>query len=385
VTRLFVRLLPQGVARARAAVALLSLCLASAALPTRSGAPLPAPGGATPAAAASCARIAARYRGVAQVHPGESPLAVLSGLAGSGVTLSTTHVELHSVTDLNDWARARQPPFELTTELIAALDSMLTHASAPALEQLPGGRFYSISSVAGTASCYEALYFVVDGGRARLSPSPPGFDDEDATCGVRRAFGRVDDAAAFFQELYDRSPRMTSTLVVATWSAAGIAASCRVSFVFAPQFRPEPLHSWRQACTTADCGELQRAAAEVVTQVQQDPPAARRAFEARLSAAELQQYQAALAAAAAARRAPEPTQDPAEISDQQPLQLPYVRPGRVYLLSVGHFTIGWRTFADWSVRFETLADGQLAEQAALAVGMTRGALLEAKVASLPER
>jgi hypothetical protein len=361
---------------------LIGLYLASAAL-------------STPAASdtvTSCARIAARYQSVASAHPGEAPLTALAGVADSGVGLSTTRVALHSAEDLGAWARAQQPPFEVGAELSAALDQLFTHVSAPLLEQLPGQPFYSVSSIAGSAGCYESLYFVVDAGRARPSVAPPGFDDEGGACGVRRIFGRIDDAPALFQESYDRSPRMTSELIVASWSAAGVSGSCGVGFSFAPRFRPETLNPWPRACSAPDCGELQRAAFEVAAEVQRDPRAARRAFEAKLSAAESEAYEALRSAARIQHQPAEPGSpavdvpaDPADITDQHPLQLPDVRAGGVYLVSVGHFTVGWRTFADWSVRFETLAEGKLSEQGTFAVGMTRGALQSTTVAEIPAR
>ena len=67
-------------------------------------------------------------------------------------------------------------------------------------------------------------------------------------------------------------------------------------------------------------------------------------------------------------------EDPANITDVIPLRLPYVHEGRVYMASLGHFTIGWRYFADWSVKFAKLENDKLVQQAAFPVGMGKGQL-----------
>jgi hypothetical protein len=61
--------------------------------------------------------------------------------------------------------------------------------------------------------------------------------------------------------------------------------------------------------------------------------------------------------------------NPAEIVDTDPLFLPYVLDRRVYVAAVGHFTVGWRVFADWSVQLAAMEDGLLVPRAAFAVGM----------------
>lgn len=64
--------------------------------------------------------------------------------------------------------------------------------------------------------------------------------------------------------------------------------------------------------------------------------------------------------------------DPDSITEEDPLRMPYVHAGQLYAVSLGHFTIGWRYFADWSVRFDAIDDGKLVRRAAFAIGMTKG-------------
>jgi hypothetical protein len=44
----------------------------------------------------------------------------------------------------------------------------------------------------------------------------------------------------------------------------------------------------------------------------------------------------------------------------------------VFLASVGHFTIGWRVFADWKVAVEAGEADKTREIARFAIGMTQG-------------
>ena len=53
--------------------------------------------------------------------------------------------------------------------------------------------------------------------------------------------------------------------------------------------------------------------------------------------------------------------------------------GHVYLASIGHATIGWRYYADWSVTFEEAGQSQLLPRGTFAVGMRKGRLVSTVV------
>jgi hypothetical protein len=53
--------------------------------------------------------------------------------------------------------------------------------------------------------------------------------------------------------------------------------------------------------------------------------------------------------------------------------------GRVFLATVGHFTIGWRVFSDWKVSVETGEADHTREIARFAIGMTQGPIISATV------
>lgn len=334
-------------------------------------------------AQASCQKLAQRYRALADVHPGRSPLEVLVEDSGSGVTLvKPLAVMQNPETDLAAWARKQVPPFDVPP----ALTKDLISTSAWELSRLPYTDFYSISSNQGTAHCYDTHYFEVRDGRATEAGMPPGFDEQGgASCMVSRSFGRIDGASVYFQEAYDFTPSMSSTLTVATWDGASFAGACTVTFSFAPAFGDRTLNAWEEACKGEGCQELRRAAFQLAAAVQRDPRRARDQLRSALTPAQQNAYDEALKDVAAENpeeaAANSDDLDPAYITKESPLRLPYVHQGRLYLASVGHFTIGWRHFADWSVEFQSIENGRLVPRASFAVGMAKGRLEGVSVAS----
>ena len=118
--------------------------------------------------------------------------------------------------------------------------------------------------------------------------------------------------------------------------------------------------------------------------VQTSPSQARDALLSVLTAAQRADYDEEMRLTRLERRLngsgdDEPSQDPAKITDQMPLQVPYVAHGMVYLVSVGHITVGWRTFADWSVHFESVEQDKLVDQGLFAIGVTKGPLAGASL------
>ena len=327
---------------------------------------------------AICESIAHRYRDVADANPGKSPLTALSESAATGIVVSEPVTNLaNEPTALAHWATAQRPPFSLGDDVQAAWDG---HAQASSniweLNRLPDTDFYSLSSIAGTAHCIYVMYFEVRNEHATLATVPGGFDDGGA-CGVRRAYGKVDHHPAFFQEAYDYTPRMSSTLTVATWEAGRLLPACRLTFSFAPAFGPKTVNVHEESCSGPDCEALRRAAFRLAAAVQKNPRAALAGQLASLPDSLKSAYEAAGPSSGPGGAGV--AADPAAITDRQPLRLPYVSDGRLYLASLGHFTIGWRYFADWSVRFDALESGKPVPYAAFAIGMTKGQLQDVTV------
>lgn len=330
----------------------------------------------------SCQKIADRYRLLAPQNPGRAPLAVLSSSPTSGVTLATEIAAMRDPrTYLTDWAARQKPPVAIDSQLAKELDPLLWAVGSDALlEKLPGVNFYSISSIQGTAHCYESIYFKIYNGTTHLTGVPPGFDEDRVSCMVSRSYGRIDGNPALFQEAYDATPTMSSSITVATWKDAQFADSCSVIFNFAPKFTQETLNSWGEACKLSDCETWRRTAFRLVAAAQENPQTILDQSMAKLTPAQAKEFHEIVA-----HLDPNDVDsnanvgDPANITDVLPLRLPYVHDGRVYMASLGHFTIGWRYFADWSVKFEKLENDKLVQQAAFPVGMGKGQLEDVRV------
>src|SRR5260370_14040041 len=67
------------------------------------------------------------------------------------------------------------------------------------------------------------------------------------------------------------------------------------------------------------------------------------------------------------------------MTDQSPLLVPMIVDNRVFLATVGHFTIGWRAFSDWKVTVETGEADKTREIARFAIGMTKGPIASVTV------
>lgn len=71
--------------------------------------------------------------------------------------------------------------------------------------------------------------------------------------------------------------------------------------------------------------------------------------------------------------------------DEEPneaLYIPYVINARIYVVSLGQQSVGWRRFADWRVQFNTVEDGKIVPRADFPVGMLKGDLDKVSIAPL---
>jgi uncharacterized protein YecT (DUF1311 family) len=336
--------------------------------------------------AAFCRTLGERYRAALLRDPGApfrtsfyaaSPLEVLSKEPGSGVSIAPPLAELdrYSRRAFADWAKAGPQPFAVSEPVSKALDEL--SAFALRIERLPGQNFYSAGVIEGTAACYSTVYFTVESARARLSAGPSSWEGEGgAGCGVSRSFGTIDGASAAFEESHDYTPSLVSVVQVSPWRGATFGAACSLELRFAPRFAAtSPYNDWEVHCDGADCERLRGAALALVEAAQADPIAARKTALARLTAAQAAEFARAEAASPPAE-APIPAEaaDPASFTDAAPLLLPLVDQDRVYLTALGHFTVGWRVFADWRVDLKQFEKDALVERAVFAIGMTKGEL-----------
>lgn len=319
---------------------------------------------------ASCQIAADRFAALSSDFTDRSPFALLTNTRGSGFTADPRTVRLDRGTpDLIAWAAAQTPPVELPDEL------RRDHAALPHswLEQLPGVAFYAINSVGGTAQCYVSTYFEVDGeGKARIAAAPAGIPKD--SCMVTRSFGTIDRQPVIFEEHYTFGPAMSSRLIIANWNSDRSWAPCQLTLAYEPVFLDRTLNTWDGSCIGPDCDRLRSAAYRIVAAVQSDPQAARRTLLAELSESQQLAYEKAEATAYA--QTPGVTTgratDPGQITKEFPFRMPYAEGDRLYIAHVGHFTIGWRYFADWSVTFQEIQPDGLIDSGSFAIGMWKG-------------
>jgi len=280
---------------------------------------------------------------------------------------------------LADWAKKAKPPFALSPDVTKALDELGN--GKVRLERLPGTAFHMASAVQGTAHCLVGVYFETRDGKARAAKPPGAFSREEGEgCGVARAFGSIDGVPAAFEEEYDFGPSLQSSLALSRWDKDRFVVSCRVRFGFEPRFDPHrSLNAWEQSCTGPDCEALRQKALALVEAVEKDPLAAQKqAHETALAEAEQLNSGRLVRRVETELDAPPQGVDnphnPASYKDQTPLTLPVIHAGKLYQASIGHFTIGWRIFGDWSLKLVPAVAGQ-GEEMSFAIGMSRGKLL----------
>ena len=345
----------------------------------------PAPNGAVE----RCRTLVERYRPIATANAGKAPVAAL--VATPEAHVAATRIEsglLMPIGALRDWGADQNPPVFVTPALIdAVLGDTGGAGEGITVAQLPGSHFYAAGSVQGTMHCYALTYFHVHDGRTVVTTPPPGFVSDDGTdgCLVARYFGRIDDTPVLIDDDYLQDSHLSSTLTVATWGVDDFLGSCTVDFTYAPRITEETLNGWEQSCTGADCEAWKRAAFDLIAEVQADPTTARHRHEAGLTGAQRTQFDSMMAAWHAAGGAESASTDRSPenlLLDSEPLALPFVFKGRVYLARVGHETIGWRTFADWGARFSEIVDAAVVDRATFAFGMKKAELKSAEVRPL---
>jgi hypothetical protein len=165
--------------------------------------------------------------------------------------------------------------------------------------------------------------------------------------------------------------------------------------VFAPHFDTgKTLNDWASLdnweandCGTGGCDGFRRAALTLVEHTQADRAGVEGYLLAAMTVAQREEYQRLkrvadrpdAADAPADGDAAEHPKTAAALTETTPLLLPMLIGDRVFLASVGHFTIGWRVFSDWKVTVDAAEADKTREIARFAVGMTQGRIVSAVV------
>jgi hypothetical protein len=313
----------------------------------------------------------------------------------SGFIPGTTRFTLkaYSQQDFVKQALLLPRPFVPSRQLLRAFDGV---QQALVVSDLPGSDLLAANSIGGTASCNSTVFFAVSRGRARPVRLPKDWDnDVGGSCGLTRSFASVQGLPVVIDDDLDTGPSLASTLTLTPWDGGKWQPPCTAGFVFAPHFDTAKtqndwasLDNWENNdCGSGGCGGFQRAALDLVRQTQQDRTGVEARLLAGLTPAQRQQFQRLKRAAD--RPDPDDRQTggddaakpstAATLTDTMPLLLPVVVDDRVFLASVGHFSIGWRVFADWKVTVEAAEAERTREIARFAIGMTPGPIVSVSI------
>jgi hypothetical protein len=283
--------------------------------------------------------------------------------------------------------------FSPSCDLLKALDDVQGKLTVSAL---PGTDLLAANSIGGTANCNSTVFFAVNHGNAHLVPEPKNWEnDAGGACGLTRSFASVDGIPVVVDDSLDSGPSLAATLTLTPWGNGKWLDSCRANFAFAPHFDTgKTLNDWASLnnwgnndCGTGGCDGFRRAALDLVEQTQANRAGVEGHLLAAMTVAQREEYQRLkrvadrpdAADAAADGDAAEHPKTAVALTDMTPLLLPMLVDDRVFLASVGHFTIGWRVFSDWKVTVDAAEADKTREIARFAIGMTQGPIVGAVV------
>ena len=327
---------------------------------------LPA-GSSTGSRVAACKDLLDRYRPLANTHPGERPLAVLAQARAEGFELTGRgDTILHPASDLVSWAKGQQPPVSISAQLS---ESLASDGNGGMLQKAPGVPFFMLSRLEGSAACDSSVFFFVKNGVALPSTRP--FDDAEDDCPNGGVFASLHSEPLYVRENYDYKPGMQASLQVATWQSDHFEAACTISLTYLPRVGAKTLNTSEDSCDGADCEDMRKAAFELVKAKIVGTVSAESLLRG-LTAQQRERYQAEQSAAEG---------HPDAGASENVVFVPYVRQGEVYVARIADRTVGWRDYADQSVKFERLEDGKITDKAAFSVGVWKGELENAGVES----
>jgi uncharacterized protein len=357
----------------------------------------PAQTTASDAGKALCQRFVERYRSALAARANDpkepnaplnqTPFGFLANTPNSGVTRAPAVPALPETNAqaLDRWAQRQTPPIRFSPQVKRDILNLGSSALL-IIDHAPGTDFFVATQTQGTAHCIYSAGFAIRDGVARRVARPLWSDKPGDSCGVDRFFGVIDGRTVAIEDNENPyEPVLASRLTLKTWEKDSFGPACSIAFDYEPvmiEGKNDGAQTPEEKCDSPACAALKPAAKALVEAVQRDPLAARGDAIGRLDAAQRATF-GTMEKLAQARRAgvpaPEAPTNPASYLDQNPLLAPLLHQGTIYLASVGHYTIGWRTFPDWSVKLEKLDHDALIPIGTAFVAMRRGALSGAKV------
>ncbi len=290
-------------------------------------------------------------------------------------------------------ARSLAKPFEPAAKLLDDIGRL--GAEGVTVFHFPDSSLYAANSVAGTANCNATTFFEVEDGHATLVASPGAWENNAGFgCGVTRLFASFEGKPVVVDDGSSAEPNMEMTLTLTPRPRDAWENTCTATFRFAPSFGDQPLandwaklNNWpKNTCGGAACEGLQKAARHIAVLAQADYRHAESRLTKAMSAAQRAAW-ARMKETADARDLPGLNRNlrdkdltgPESLTDASPIVLPLLADGKMYAASVGHFSVGWRIYSDWSVSVSRIEGAGVGHIANFAIGMTKGGIIGFKV------
>ncbi|RFB74980.1 lysozyme inhibitor LprI family protein [Methylovirgula sp. 4M-Z18] len=316
---------------------------------------------------------------------GRTALDILADDKSSELILNKDASHYSTVAELlAAFAKAAQPA-TLSDKTKAVIDEDFAGSSYLYLYRLPQSDLYVVGTVQGTLSCTVHDWFEIRDGHMEPMDSldPEDKRDDGNMCGA------LEDRLGVFKNIpvrlaltWQATPDLPSVVEIEARVGDAWAPACSVRFEFAPTFDlNQSLNQGEKSCTFQNCSKLYDEALRLVVAFQN-----RRSDQiGTMSQAERNTFDAIQTLWSKDTPAPDFDQNrdqarqPDTALDTNPMILPSVVDDKVYLVTLGHRTIGWRIFGDWEVKFWSLAGDHLENVATTTVGMARGKLLNVNV------
>ncbi len=343
------------------------------------------------ASKAACHKIVDRYKALVEADP-EAPFRKYDRFAQSPIELlaenKSTGVVIEPEILLEDFdkdpegsmlaqLRRETPTIKLSESVSKAISDFGKVAGSYSVRfsHLSGIDLFRLSSVQGTLGCYHDVFFRIKQGLAKVIEPAEGWTD----CGgASQEMGEVDGAPFAF--IYNDTPmKGTSYSEVMRWKGDKFVPSCTIHFEYAPRFiLRSPYHEKDESCKRPNCDALRQGALHLAEFVNSNQTDTQKGLTEKLLPSQRRDFDILKEKSKLAHPKPDHYTNP-EMTEANPLLLPFVFDNQLYLARIGHFTLGWRTYPDWSVVLEQRDRDTVVEVASFAIGMTNGKLLKANV------
>lgn len=252
-----------------------------------------------------------------------------------------------------------------------------------AFYRLAAGRVIAANAIGGTAACNASLVMRVENGRARLIENPPDWtNDPFRFCGVQRSFATLRHLSVVLDSGPTSSTPNDIVVRINLLAASGWMKPCSVDMAFDQGIDQRPpvndwarLNDWpKNDCDASTCDRLRKAIVPLVGLARRAPDRAPGEALQALSPGDRERYGRDLKVIDP-RDLPglqrqldgEAVASDHELTDTAPLLLPLALDGRLYAVSLGHLTIGWRVFPDWMAKVSAISGARVQDIARFAI------------------